>query len=208
MISGILLAAGESRRMQGAFKPLLKWGKRTVIGECVHQLRNSQLADIFVVLGHREADIRPRLAGTGVQYAINQDYRQGMLSSIKTGLAMLGPNPDAFLLALVDQPMIKTELINRLINAFDEGDKGIVIPTYQGNHGHPIIISAKYVDDILRLPADNQDGLRGFINEHKSDWLEVPVETQAVLEDIDLPEDYERLSLHVEPLYEYHKWHP
>lgn len=208
MISGILLAAGESRRMQGAFKPLLKWGKRTVISECVHQLRNSQLADIFVVLGHREADIRVRLAGTGVQYAINENYQQGMLSSIKTGLAMLGPNADAFLLALVDQPMIKSALINRLLAAFDEGDKAIVIPTYQGQHGHPIVISAKYTDDILQLPDDRAEGLRGFINEHKSDWLEVPVETQAVLEDIDRPEDYERLSLQVEPLYEYHKWHP
>lgn len=208
MISGILLAAGESRRMQGAFKPLLKWGKRTVIGECVHQLRNSQLADIFVVLGHREADIRERLAGTGVQYAINENYQQGMLSSIKTGLAMLGPNADAFLLALVDQPMIKTDLINRLLAAFEEGDKAIAIPTYQGKHGHPLVISAKYSDDILQLPDESPAGLRGFINEHKSDWLEVPVETEGVLEDIDLPEDYERLSLQVEPLYEYHKWHP
>lgn len=208
MISGILLAAGESRRMQGAFKPLLKWGKRTVIGECVHQMRNSQLADIFVVLGHREADIRARLVGSGVQYVINDAYQQGMLSSIKAGLAMLGPNSDAFLLALVDQPMIQTELINRLLAAFEEGEKGIVIPTYQGKHGHPVVISTKYTDDILQLPDDSEDGLRSFINEHKSDWLEVPVETEAVLEDIDLPEDYERLSLKVEPLYEYHKWHP
>src|SRR2546422_11426741 len=77
MISGILLAAGESSRMQGAFKPLLKWGKRTVIGECVHQMRNSQLAEIFVVLGHREMDIRQTLAGSGVENAINEDYPLG-----------------------------------------------------------------------------------------------------------------------------------
>lgn len=208
MISGILLAAGESRRMQGAFKPLLKWGKRTVIGECVHQLRNSQLADIFVVLGPREDEIRARLIGTGVQYVINHNYQRGMLSSIKTGLEMLSPNTDAFLLALVDQPMISAVLIDRLLDAFERGDKGIVIPTYQGKHGHPVVISTKYVDDILQLPDDNEDGLRGFINEHKKDWLAVPVATEAVLEDIDHPEDYERLSVRVEPLYEYHKWHP
>jgi CTP:molybdopterin cytidylyltransferase MocA len=208
MISGILLAAGESRRMQGAFKPLLKWGKRTVIGECVHQMRNSQLADIFVVLGHRESEIRPRLAGTGVQFAINQEYQKGMLTSVKTGLAMLGPNTNAFLLALVDQPMIKAELIDKLIVAFDENDKGIVMPVYDGRHGHPVIISARYVDDIMQLDDDAEGGLREFINNHKSDWLEVAVDTPAVLEDIDLPEDYERLSKQVEPLYEYHKWHP
>ena len=148
MVSGILLAAGESSRMQGAFKPLLKWGKRTVIGECVHQLRNSQLADIFVVLGHREAEIRPRLAGTGVQFAINKDYRQGMLTSIKTGLAMLSPNSDGFLLALVDQPMIDSGLINRLIAAFEKGDKGIVVPVYDGKWGHPVIVSTTYVEAV------------------------------------------------------------
>ena len=208
MISGILLAAGESRRMQGAFKPLLKWGKRTVIGECVHQMRNSQLAEIFVVLGHRELEIRQSLAGSGVQYAINEDYRKGMLSSIKTGLAMVSPNEDAVLIALVDQPMVTKEIINQLIEAFVKGDKGIALPTYQGKHGHPIIISSKYFDDMMQLDENSDEGLRAFINAHRNDCLEVPVDTPAVVEDIDHPEDYERLSKQVEPLYEYHKWHP
>lgn len=208
MISGILLAAGESRRMEGAFKPLLKWGKRTVIGECVYQLRNSRLAEIFVVLGHRELEVRQSLAGSGVQYAINENYRQGMLSSIKSGLAMLSPNEDAVLIALVDQPMIKASLINKLIAAFEEGDKGIVLPVYQGKHGHPIIISTAYVDDIMQLADDAEDGLRALIEANRGDWLEVPVETPEVLEDIDSPADYQRLSGQAESLYAYNKWHP
>ncbi len=194
--------------MQGAFKPLLKWGKRTVIGECVQQMRNSQLADIYVVLGHRESEIRTRLAGTGVQYGINEDYQKGMLSSIKTGLALLGPNADAALIHLVDQPMVSTHVINRLIDAFESGDKGIILPVHQGKHGHPIIISSKYFDDIMQLDENSDEGLRAFVSAHRNDWLEVPVDSPAVLEDIDHPEDYERLSKQVEPLYEYHKWHP
>jgi molybdenum cofactor cytidylyltransferase len=208
MISGILLAAGESSRMQGSFKPLLKWGKRTVIGECVHQMRNSQLAEIFVVLGHRELEIRQTLSGSGVQYAINDDYRRGMLSSIKVGLASLSPNEDAALIALVDQPMIAKEIIDTLIDAFDAGAKGIALPTYEGKHGHPIIISARYFEEIMQLDEDSPEGLRLFIDKHRDDTLEVPVPTQAVIEDIDLPEDYARLSKRVEPIYEYHKWHP
>src|SRR5262245_23853974 len=190
MISGILLAAGESSRMQGSFKPLLKWGKRTVIGECVHQMRNSQLAEIFVVLGHRELEIRQTLSGSGVQYAINDDYRRGMLSSIKVGLASLSPNEDAALIALVDQPMIAKEIIDTLIDAFDAGAKGIALPTYEGKHGHPIIISARYFEEIMQLDEDSPEGLRLFIDKHRDDTLEVPVPTQAVIEDIDLPEDY------------------
>ena len=208
MISGILLAAGESSRMQGAFKPLLKWGKRTVIGECVHQMRNSQLAEIFVVLGHRELDIRQTLSGSGVQYAINEDYRRGMLSSVKAGLASLSPNEDAALIALVDQPMITKEIIDTLIAAFVAGEKGLALPTYQGKRGHPIIIAAKYFEEIMQLDEDSPEGLRQFIDGRRDDTLEVPVNTPAVIEDIDLPEDYKRLSEGVEPIYEYHKWHP
>lgn len=208
MISGILLAAGESKRMQPDFKPLLKWGKRTVIGECVYQMRNSQLADIFVVLGHRENEIRPRLAGTGVQYAVNEDYANGMLSSIKTGLAMIGPNTDAVMIALVDQPMVKAEIINKLIEAYGDGSKGIIIPTHNGKHGHPIIVSYDYFDEMMQLDEANPEGLRAFINMHKNDWLEVPVETSAVIEDIDVPEQYQRLSKLAVPLYEHHNWHP
>jgi len=194
--------------MQGAFKPLLKWGKRTVIGECVHQMRQSQLAEIFVVLGHREMEIRQSLAGAGVQYAINEDYQRGMLSSIKTGLALLSPNEDAVLIALVDQPMVTKEIINNLIDAFGAGEKGIVLPTYRGKHGHPVVIAAKYFDDIMQLDETSPEGMREFIVEHRGDTLEVPVDTPAVIDDIDLPEDYERLSKQVEPIYEYHKWHP
>ena len=208
MISGILLAAGESSRMQGAFKPLLKWGKRTVIGECVHQMRNSQLAEIFVVLGHREMEIRQTLSGSGVQYAINEDYRRGMLSSVKAGLASLSPNEDAALIALVDQPMITKEIIDTLIAAFVAGEKGLALPTYQGKRGHPIIIAAKYFEEIMQLDEDSPEGLRQFIDGRRDDTLEVPVNTPAVIEDIDLPEDYERLSKRVVPIYEYHKWHP
>jgi molybdenum cofactor cytidylyltransferase len=208
MISGILLAAGESRRMNGAFKPLLKWGNRTVIGECVYQMRNSKLAEIFVVLGHREREVRERLAGSGVQYAINKDYRKGMLSSIKTGLSMLSPNEDAFLIALVDQPMIDSSLIDLLIDSYETGDKGIVLPTYHSHPGHPVIIRVEYAEEIIRLDDNVEGGMRTFMNAHRDDWLEVPVESPAVIEDIDLPEDYERLSNQVKPLYEHHKWHP
>ncbi|MFN0124039.1 MAG: NTP transferase domain-containing protein, partial [Blastocatellia bacterium] len=88
MISGILLAAGESSRMGGQFKPLLKWGKTNVIDACIKNLAQTPLDEIIVVLGHREADVRARLAGAGVSFGINHDYKKGMLSSIKLGMSM------------------------------------------------------------------------------------------------------------------------
>jgi len=208
MISGILLAAGESKRMEGGFKPLLKWGNRTVISECINQMRNSQLADIFVVLGHRHSEIRPRLAGMGVQFAINDEYQKGMLTSVKTGLAMLSPNSEAFLIGLVDQPGVSSAVIDTLIEAYDRGDKDIVVPTFECKRGHPVIIGSKYIDNIMQLDDEAEGGLGAFITAHENDLLTVNVPSSAVIEDIDTPGDYERLSSVVAPLYEHHKWHP
>jgi molybdenum cofactor cytidylyltransferase len=153
-------------------------------------------------------EIRQTLSGSGVQYAINENYQRGMLSSVKAGLALVSPNADAALFALVDQPMITKDVIDTLIDAFIEGEKGLALPTYKGKRGHPVIIAAKYFDEIMQLDEDSPEGLRQFVDRRRGDTLEVPVDTTAVIEDIDLPEDYERLSKQAQPIYEYHKWHP
>lgn len=208
MISAILLAAGESSRMEGAFKPLLKWGTRTVISACVDNLRNSRVGEIIVVLGHRESEIRETLAGSGVEYAINPEYKLGMLSSIKTGFGQLSSRPTAVLIALVDQPMVTAEIINALIDAWEGNNKKIVVPVCQGKHGHPIILSRELQEEIMVLEDALPEGLRTLINAHRDEILEVPIASSSVIEDIDLPEDYQRLSQKVEPIYSHHRWQP
>jgi len=208
MISGVLLAAGESTRMGGAFKPLLKWEDRTVIGACIKHLLATSLAEIIVVIGHREAEVRERLAGSGVEYVINPDYKLGMLSSIKTGWGMINSQTDAVLIALVDQPMVEAATIEKLIVAYEKGGKKIALPTYQGKHGHPIILSKDFKEEVMQLPDSSPEGLKRLIDAYRDEILEVPVETAVVIEDIDHPEDYERLSKLVEPVYQSRKWHP
>jgi molybdenum cofactor cytidylyltransferase len=209
MLAGILLAAGESKRMEGAFKPLLKWGTRTVVGECVYQMSRAKIDEIFVVLGHRELEIRQRLAGTGVQYVINQGFQQGMLSSVKLGAAQVAPRTDAILIALVDQPMVPTALFNKLINAYyDQDEKRIAVLSYEGQHGHPIILSRDFEDELMLMANDAPYGLRTLIDRHRDEILEVEVDSSVILEDIDAPADYERLSQSVAPHYAFRKWNP
>jgi molybdenum cofactor cytidylyltransferase len=208
MVSAILLAAGESSRMGGDFKPLLKWGTRTVIGACIDNLKRSRVDEIIVVLGFRESEIRARLAGAGVQFAINRDYRKGMLSSLKTGLPLVSPRCEGVLIALVDQPLIGPEVINPLVISYGDYDKPISIPTYEGKHGHPIIVSRNFEEEIMRLDDADPEGLKALINAHRHEIQEVPVEASTILEDIDLPEDYARLVAQVPSFYESHKWTP
>jgi molybdenum cofactor cytidylyltransferase len=208
MISGILLAAGESSRMAPEFKPLLKWGTKTVIEACIDNLRRSRLDEILVVLGHREAELRERLAAKGVQFVINPDYRSGMLTSIKRGWSEISPQSEAVMIALVDQPTVTSSIIDRVVTAFWKGDKKIVVPVFEGKHGHPVILDREFEQEVMRLEDAAPDGLKTLIHAHKDDILEVPVNSSSVLDDIDNPGDYERLSRVVEPFYEHHKWHP
>lgn len=208
MISAILLAAGESRRMGGDFKPLMKWGTRTVIGACIDNLKRSRVDEIIVVLGFRESEIRSRLAGAGVQFAINREYSKGMLSSLKTGLPLVSPRCDGVLVTLVDQPMVGPDVINPLVISFGDYEKRISIPTYEGQHGHPIVISREFEDEIMKIDDADPDGLKAIINAHRNEIQEVPVQSSSILEDIDSPEDYARLVAQVPSIYESHKWTP
>src|SRR4030095_12032605 len=118
MISAILLAAGESRRM-GDFKQLLPFGNKTFVEQCVDIIREAQIGEIIVVTGHREADVRRALGERNVRYAHNPDYNLGMATSIKCGVQAVSVGSQAFLIALVDQPQITAEVISRIIQEYE-----------------------------------------------------------------------------------------
>src|SRR5512143_2764872 len=105
MISAILLAAGESRRM-GEFKQLLTFAGKTFVECCADQLLGSRAGEVIVVTGHREADVRRALGNRPLRPVHNPDYREGMASSVKRGVAAVSPNAVAVLIALADQPQI------------------------------------------------------------------------------------------------------
>jgi molybdenum cofactor cytidylyltransferase len=208
MISAILLAAGESSRMNGDFKPLMKWGSRSIIAQCIDNLKRSRVDEIIVVLGHRQSEIRSRLAGAGVQFAINEDFRRGMISSIQSGLPLISPRSNGILISLVDQPMIGPDVINPLVVSFGDFDKKISVPTFQGKHGHPIIISRDFEEEIMKLSDDNPEGFKAILNNHRNEIQEIPVDSGSVLDDIDTYEDYQRLVADLPSLYESHSWTP
>src|SRR5256714_10692389 len=114
MISAILLAAGESRRM-GEFKQLLKFAGQTFVECCADHLLASRVGEVIIVTGHRDADVRHALGGRAVRFAHNPDYRDGMSSSVKRGIRAVSPAAAAIVVALVDQPEIDTAIINRVI---------------------------------------------------------------------------------------------
>ncbi len=189
MIAAIVLAAGESRRM-GRQKLVIPYGDKTVIEHIVSQVLASEIAQTIVVTGHDVQAVEAALLGKPVTFVENRQYKDGMLTSIRAGLQAVTPAAEGFMVVLGDQPSIDAPTINHLIAGFRAVEKGIVVPLYDDDTGHPIIISMSYRDDVMTKFDDT--GLRGLIYGHPEYVHRMPVQAPGVLRDMDTPEDYER----------------
>ena len=182
LISVIILAAGESKRM-GKPKQLMPLGRTTILEQTVENCLNSKVNEVIVVLGHRAEEAKRLIAARLVKLAINPNYQQGMSTSIIAGLNMVDSRARAVMIALGDQPFIDSQTLNRLIDEFYHHDKGIAIPVYRGRRGHPVIFAVRYKGELFRLKGDI--GGREIIDRYPNDVLEVPVNCEGIYIDID-----------------------
>jgi molybdenum cofactor cytidylyltransferase len=107
----------------------------------------------------------------------------GMSSSIGRGLQKIHPHCDGILVALGDQPLLKTRTINALIRTFNEGKRGIIVPSFRGRRGHPVIFHRKYKKALLNLKGDV--GGRSILENYPEDVRMVPVKSIGVVKDVD-----------------------
>lgn len=187
MISAIVLAAGESKRM-GKVKQLLPFAQSTVLEQVIKNLLESKLNEIIVVLGYQAQKIARKIGSNPVKIVINPNFKQGMSSSIKCGLSQIDKRAEAIMIMLGDQPLIGKEIVDTLIEMFLKSNQGIIVPVYEGRRGHPIIFDAQYKSELLSLEGDI--GGRKVIETHLQDILEVEVNSPGVIIDIDNKADY------------------
>jgi molybdenum cofactor cytidylyltransferase len=189
-LAGVVLAAGESRRM-GRPKQLLPFGEGTILERVVDTVLTAGVGEVLVVLGHLADSVRVVLGDRPVRAVINESYRQGMLSSVKCGVRAISAGYDAVLFALGDQPHIEYTVVSEVMRAYRTGHAGIVIPRYGAKKGHPIIINLhKYREAIINLPEDA--GLNALMQAHTDDVCLIDVATEDIIRDIDVPDDYTR----------------
>jgi molybdenum cofactor cytidylyltransferase len=189
MISAILLGAGESKRM-GFDKLSLPWGKKTVLERCVQTLLRSRVREVVIVQGLRSRGVRNTFRGKNIKIVTNPHPAGGMSSSIRQGLRAVRPGSDGILIALGDQPSLKTRTINALIRIFDRGKERIIIPAFQGKTGHPVIFHKAYKKELMNLKGDV--GGRSIIERHREDVRVVKVRSMGVVKDVDTWQDYEK----------------
>lgn len=190
MISAILLAAGEAKRM-GKPKMLMPFGSGTVLEWSLDNLLASRADEVIVVLGPNAEAVKQVIADRQVKIAVNPDYHLGMSTSLITGLKLVNNQTQRIIVALADQPLVCNETYNRLIEASLCSDKGITIPVYQGKRGNPVIFSAGYKQELTELEGDV--GGKEVTMRHPDDVLEVDVHSECVNLDINTTQDYLKL---------------
>ncbi|MGD0341988.1 MAG: nucleotidyltransferase family protein [Bacteroidales bacterium] len=186
-IWAIVLAAGESSRMKSP-KMVLPFGNSTMIETVIANVAASDADKMVVILGSWKKEILQVIDKHRVNHCFNDNYKQGMLSSVQCGLRFISGASRGALICPGDQPMVDKAVINMVISAFKNSGKGIVIPVCGRKRGHPVMIDIKYFNEILNLkPADT---LKKVMVNHPDDIEEVETDHSSVLEDIDTPEDY------------------
>jgi len=183
----LILAAGESKRMKVP-KMLLPIKGKAMIERVIENVTASGIKKIIVVLGSAKDQILGIIKHLPVEFCYNEKYRNGMLSSVRCGFRNLPEEYKAVIVFQGDQPMIEPWVVTRLISAYRQTKKKIVIPVYKKKRGHPLLIDRKYSDEIYKL--DDRLGLRSLATKFQRDVLEVVVNTPDILKDIDTKEDY------------------
>ncbi|AHJ13348.1 DVU_1551 family NTP transferase [Sulfurospirillum multivorans] len=186
----LIIAAGYSSRMHD-FKPLLPFGETSALKRLIQTYQAHGLEHIYVVVGHRQDEIREVLKEENVTIVYNEEYDKGMFSSIQKGLRAMDEMIHAFYMQPVDIPLIKTQSLERLYEAYASTRKGVIYPTFLGHKGHPPLIDMKYKAQILA--SNGEGGLKKVLEAFHADALHVNVCEQSVLMDMDTKEDYENL---------------
>lgn len=174
----------------GAFKPLLPFGKQTVIESCIEYLRKGGVETIVVVVGYRAQELQDRLSHLPVKFALNPDPDSEMSASITAALRGVPDTAKATLIALADHPAVPPEVVSTLIQTWKNGAQ-LVIPTWQNRGGHPVLIDLRYRNELQTLKPTR--GLRAVFAAHPEAVKRVPVECPYVARDMDTWDDYAAL---------------
>ena len=196
MISAVILAAGESRRMGKQNKLLLPVGGEALLVKLVKSVCASDVGQVLVVVGHEAGIIRRKLKELPLSFVYNPNFSEGMTTSIKFGVKEVSPDSDGFLICLADMPFINTSEISKLIHAYVQNrikeKRLIVVPVFQGQRGNPVLFSSEFRNDILEYKKES--GCRGVIMNYPESVKEIEMDNDNMLLDVDTLEDYQNVS--------------
>ena len=190
MISAILLAAGQSKRMNGENKlakeiqgiPLIKLSVKNILASSINEL--------IIVLGHQKEIIEKLIdKNEKIKFIFNKDFESGMASSIKTGLDNLSKKTESFFICLGDMPMVSHDIYDQLIKSKD--NKEIIVPTYKGQQGNPVLFNKSMKEKIMDITGDS--GAKKILELNKDKILNLEINDQSIAKGFNTQDDFNSL---------------
>ena len=187
MVSAILLAAGQSKRMDGENKLTKELRGIPLIKHSVKNILASSIDELIVILGYQKEIIEKIIdKNERIKFAFNGNFENGMASSIKTGLNNLSEKTEAFFICLGDMPMVNSDVYNQLIQS--KNNKEIIVPTYKGQQGNPILFSKSIKEKIMTIQGDV--GAKKILELNKNKILNVEVGNLGIRKGFNTKDDF------------------
>ena len=189
MISAILLAAGQSKRMGGDNKLIKKYNKKYLINYIVGTLIKSKVDKIIIVLGFQSRKVRKITAkNEKINFIYNKNYKSGISSSIKVGLKRVSKKNIGFLIVQADMPLISKNIINSICYVVKKNRKEIIAPTYKGKMGNPIGFKYSMVKILNKVKKDS--GAKKIILRNKKRLGLIKVNSKSIFKDFNTKRDF------------------
>ena len=189
MISSILLAAGQSKRMQGENKLLKKYKKKYLINHILKSLIKSKVNKIIIVLGHENRKIKKiALKSKKITFVVNSQYLKGISTSIKCGIKKISKKNIGFLITHADMPLVTKTIVNTLCSALKNKNKEIFVPVYKKKVGNPLAFKYSMIKSFRKIKGDS--GAKKLIRLNKSKVHMIKVNSKSILIDFDQLKDF------------------
>lgn len=192
-LAGVVLAAGRSARM-GSPKALLDFLGVPFAVRILEALEALEVKTRVIVLGPDAPRIQPALAGHDCMIVENPEPEAGPIASLRIALRALQPlQPSAVLVWPVDLPHVRVTTVERVLETHRRTTAVAVIPTFAERRGHPVIWGSALFGELLESPAATREGARAVLHNHEREVVSVPVDDPAIIDQVNTPDDYERL---------------
>jgi molybdenum cofactor cytidylyltransferase len=187
MISAILLAAGQSKRMNGENKLAKEIQGIPLIKHSVKNILVSSIDELIIVLGYQKEIIEKLIdKNEKIKFVFNKDFESGMASSIKTGLDNLSEKTEAFFICLGDMPMVNHDIYNQIMGS--KNNKEIIVPTYKGQQANPVLFSNSMKDKIINIQGDI--GAKKILELNKNKIFNLEINDQSITKDFNTKSNF------------------
>tara|TARA_Y100000590_G_C15619512_1_gene977024 strand:+ start:536 stop:1108 length:573 start_codon:yes stop_codon:yes gene_type:complete len=189
LISAILLAAGQSKRMGGENKLLKIYRGKILINHILYSLIKSSVNKIIIVLGFEHLKIRKKLLKSKkIKIVINKNYKKGMSSSIKTGLNKLSKKDKGFLIVQGDMPKVTKTTINKICLSIIKSNKKIFLPKFKDRTGNPIGFKQSLIKLIYNIKGDR--GAKNLIKKNGENIKLININSKSILTNFNKKKDF------------------